>query len=111
LPYYKRGNLQDNINANNINKTFFPEKNLLVFFLKVCYALKVLHTYNLPNIPLMTPSEIASEGLEATAVAVAAQQPSNDQDSTLLPYGKLKLCFITIYVRVCSFFFVKPIVT
>ncbi|CAO3619947.1 unnamed protein product [Mucor hiemalis] len=43
LPYYKRGNLQDNINANNINKEFFPEKDLLEFFLKVCYALRVLH--------------------------------------------------------------------
>ncbi|KAI8049805.1 kinase-like domain-containing protein [Gilbertella persicaria] len=44
LPYYKRGNLQDNINANNVNKSFFPERDLLEFFLKVCFALKVLHT-------------------------------------------------------------------
>ncbi|KAI9268438.1 other/NAK protein kinase [Helicostylum pulchrum] len=59
LPYYKRGNLQDNINANNINKTFFPEKDLLQFFLKVCYALRVLHMYHLPSIP-MTCSETSS---------------------------------------------------
>ncbi|KAI8386942.1 kinase-like domain-containing protein [Blakeslea trispora] len=44
LPYYKRGNLQDNINANNLSKTWFPERELLLFFLKVCFALKVLHT-------------------------------------------------------------------
>ncbi|GAA5799462.1 hypothetical protein HPULCUR_004877 [Helicostylum pulchrum] len=53
------GNLQDNINANNINKTFFPEKDLLQFFLKVCYALRVLHMYHLPSIP-MTCSETSS---------------------------------------------------
>ncbi|KAG1123315.1 hypothetical protein G6F42_010665 [Rhizopus arrhizus] len=46
LPYYKRGNLQDNINANNINKSFFSEKDLLEFFLKVCFALKVLHNHH-----------------------------------------------------------------
>ncbi|KAG2198846.1 hypothetical protein INT46_007348 [Mucor plumbeus] len=49
LPYYKRGNLQDNINANNINKTFFPEKDLLEFFLKVCFALRVLHNHRIPQ--------------------------------------------------------------
>lgn len=45
LPYYKRGNLQDNINANNLNKTFFPEKELLRFFMKISLALQVLHTH------------------------------------------------------------------
>lgn len=73
LPYYKRGNLQDNINANNINKTFFPEKDLLRFFLKVCLALKELHNYHLPNIPIATPSETSS----------AITQP----ERTLVPYG------------------------
>ncbi|KAL9542062.1 hypothetical protein MBANPS3_008794 [Mucor bainieri] len=75
LPYYKRGNLQDNINANNINKTFFPEKDLLEFFLKVCYALKVLHDHHeLPP---------ASE----TTRQAAAEQP-DDEDDHLVPYGK-----------------------
>lgn len=46
LPYYKRGNLQDNINANNLNKTTFPEKELLRFFLKVSKALEILHTHH-----------------------------------------------------------------
>ncbi|KAG2201670.1 hypothetical protein INT47_003896 [Mucor saturninus] len=73
LPYYKRGNLQDNINANNINKTFFPEKDLLQFFLKVCLALKELHNYHLPNVPITTPSETSS----------ATAQP----EGTLVPYA------------------------
>jgi hypothetical protein len=33
------------MNANNINKASFPERDLLEFFLKVCFALRTLHTY------------------------------------------------------------------
>ncbi|KAI7899782.1 kinase-like domain-containing protein [Cokeromyces recurvatus] len=49
LPYYKRGNLQDSINANNINKTCFPEYDLLAFFLKICYAIRILHNFHDEN--------------------------------------------------------------
>lgn len=72
LPYYKRGNLQDNINANNINKTFFPEKDLLEFFLKVCFSLRVLHNHRIPQ---QQQSETA-----------AGETPPDDH---LVPYGKL----------------------
>ncbi|KAI8365244.1 kinase-like domain-containing protein [Radiomyces spectabilis] len=57
LPYYKRGNLQDCINANNVNKTHFSEPLLLRLILQVCYALRVLHTYRLPEIPVTHPEE------------------------------------------------------
>ncbi|KAI9323864.1 kinase-like domain-containing protein [Dichotomocladium elegans] len=52
LPYYKRGNLQDSINANNLNKTHFPERDLLLFFRKICCAVRVLHRYRLPKVPI-----------------------------------------------------------
>lgn len=45
LPYYRRGNLQDVINANLVNHTSFPTKQLMVLFLGVCRALKVMHNY------------------------------------------------------------------
>ncbi|KAI8995008.1 Pkinase-domain-containing protein [Pilobolus umbonatus] len=45
LPYYQRGNLQDAINKNNLNKTHFPQKEMLVLFLHVCDAVKAMHTY------------------------------------------------------------------
>jgi serine/threonine kinase 16 len=45
LPYYRRGNLQDVINANLVNQTAFPEKELLTLFLGVCRALKAMHQY------------------------------------------------------------------
>ncbi|KAI8965961.1 kinase-like protein [Daldinia sp. FL1419] len=48
LPYYRRGNLQDIINANLVNHTQFPEKELMRLFLGVCKALKYMHQYRGP---------------------------------------------------------------
>jgi serine/threonine kinase 16 len=48
LPYYKRGNLQDIINANLVNHTNFPEKKLMLLFLGVCMALKDMHQFQAP---------------------------------------------------------------
>ncbi|CEP08159.1 hypothetical protein [Parasitella parasitica] len=76
LPYYKRGNLQDNINANNVNKTFFPEKDLLEFFLKVCCALRVLHNHH------HLPGSETAAAVEGEAAAAAAAD-----DHLLVPYA------------------------
>lgn len=46
LPYYRRGNLQDLINANLVNHTSFPEKKLMVLFAGMCRALREMHVYN-----------------------------------------------------------------
>lgn len=48
LPYYRRGNLQDMINANLVNHTRFPEKHLMMLFLGICKALKAMHQYRPP---------------------------------------------------------------
>ncbi|KAK0389623.1 hypothetical protein NLU13_3198 [Sarocladium strictum] len=48
LPYYRRGNLQDLINANLVNHTSFPERRLMVLFLGVCKALRAMHKYRPP---------------------------------------------------------------
>lgn len=45
LPYYRRGNLQDLINANLVNHTRFPEKRLMQLFLGVCRAMREMHVY------------------------------------------------------------------
>ncbi|KJZ76707.1 hypothetical protein HIM_04043 [Hirsutella minnesotensis 3608] len=45
LPYYRRGNLQDMINANLVNRARFPERRLMVLFLGVCKALRAMHHY------------------------------------------------------------------
>ncbi|KAL2142333.1 hypothetical protein VTI28DRAFT_1342 [Corynascus sepedonium] len=49
LPYYRRGNLQDMINANLVNHTRFPEKRLMLLFLGVCRALRDMHLYRGPG--------------------------------------------------------------
>lgn len=51
LPYYRRGNLQDIINANLVNGTKFPERQLMVLFLGVCKALKAMHNYKVAGGP------------------------------------------------------------
>lgn len=48
LPYYRRGNLQDVINANVVNSARFPERKLMVLFLGVCRALRRMHVYEAP---------------------------------------------------------------
>lgn len=48
LPYYRRGNVQDIINANLVNHTTFPEKKLMALFLGMCKAMKEMHQYQAP---------------------------------------------------------------
>ncbi|EXJ57955.1 NAK protein kinase [Cladophialophora yegresii CBS 114405] len=49
LPYYRRGNLQDMINANLVNHTRFGERRLMKLMLGVCKALKAMHQYRVRN--------------------------------------------------------------
>ncbi|KAL8862904.1 MAG: hypothetical protein Q9178_000846 [Gyalolechia marmorata] len=51
LPYYRRGNLQDAINANLVNHTQFPERRLMVLVLGVAQALKAMHQYRVKGAP------------------------------------------------------------
>lgn len=51
LPYYRRGNLQDAINANLVNRARFPERRLMILFLGVCRALKAMHQYKVGEAP------------------------------------------------------------
>ncbi|KAF2863367.1 kinase-like protein [Piedraia hortae CBS 480.64] len=61
LPYYRRGNLQDMINANLVNGAKVPERRLLGLFLGVCQALKELHQYNPKKKKRARPSSDAEE--------------------------------------------------
>jgi serine/threonine kinase 16 len=80
LPYYRRGNLQDIINANLVNHTNFPEKKLMVLFLGVCRALKDMHQYQAPSgVPRME----AGNGQ-------AAHNDHGDEDDEHAPANKKK---------------------
>ncbi|KIM33499.1 hypothetical protein M408DRAFT_155596 [Serendipita vermifera MAFF 305830] len=45
LPLYKRGNLQDAINANTINNSRFSEKEMVTLFKGTCEAVRAMHDY------------------------------------------------------------------
>ncbi|KAF9649879.1 other/NAK protein kinase [Thelephora ganbajun] len=49
LPLYKRGNLQDAINAHSINDTHFPEKEMVKLFKGTCEAIRAMHDYRAPQ--------------------------------------------------------------
>lgn len=51
LPYYRRGNLQDAINANLVNGGKFPERRLMILFKGVCEALRAMHNYRVAGAP------------------------------------------------------------
>lgn len=79
LPYYRRGNLQDMINANLVNHTTFPEARLMQLFLGVCKALKSMHQYRVREGPGGARSEgkakkVRKEAARADAGAAEAME-------------------------------------
>ncbi|KAF2403903.1 serine/threonine kinase 16 [Trichodelitschia bisporula] len=86
LPYYRRGNLQDMINANLVNHTKFPEKRLMLLFLGVCKALKSMHQYRVKGPPGGAASQnrakkVRAEAAKADAEAADAAEARRDQES------------------------------
>lgn len=83
LPYYKvssesngvishlhqRGNLQDAIAANVVNHNNFPQLEMLKLFRGVCYAIRSMHTYTLPSVPLTNENEDDMNNAEASLMA------------------------------------------
>lgn len=92
LPYYRRGNLQDIINANLVNHTKFPEKKLMVLFLGICKALDAMHNYKVAGGPggpnsskkakeVRMEAERADEEAEASARKTRQKGRETDADS------------------------------
>lgn len=78
LPYYRRGNLQDAVNANLVNHTRFPERRLMVLMLGVCKALKAMHQYKVRG---SGPVQGAGGGARAKAKAVRDEAADEDADA------------------------------
>lgn len=76
LPYYKRGNLQDAINANLVNHTRFPEKRLMELMLGVARALKTMHQYRVPK-----KEGGQAAGAKGKAQAVTDEAASADREA------------------------------
>jgi serine/threonine kinase 16 len=86
LPYYRRGNLQDIINANLVNHTKFPERRLMVLFLGVCNALKAMHNYKVGG----GPGGINSQKKAKKIRNEAAQADQELEDDTEQRRGRQK---------------------
>jgi serine/threonine kinase 16 len=85
LPYYRRGNLQDMINANLVNHTQFPEKRLMVLILGVCKALKAMHQYKVKGPPGGATSQgkaraVREEAARADREAAGAANRDDDDE-------------------------------
>ncbi len=77
LPYFRRGNLQDTINANLVNHTKFPEKKLMVLFLGVCRALKAMHQYRVKGGPGGAASQAKARSVREEA-AMADEEAAEE---------------------------------
>lgn len=73
LPYYRRGNLQDAINANLVNHTRFPERRLMALMLGVCKGLKAMHQYKVPSATPDTKANIAKQQAKTIRQEAAAE--------------------------------------
>ncbi|KAJ6520895.1 other/NAK protein kinase [Mycena vulgaris] len=76
LPLYKRGNIQDAINANVVNGTHFPEQEMIRLFKGTCEAIRAMHTYRAP-IGATLP-----KGSAASASAASAARKSSSSNTT-----------------------------
>lgn len=78
LPYYRRGNLQDAINANLVNHARFPEQRLMILMLGVCKALKAMHQYTVRS---TGPGQGSGSGSRAKAQAIRQEAADEDADA------------------------------
>lgn len=84
LPYYRRGNLQDLINADLVNHTRFPQRKLMKLMLGVCNALKAMHQYRIrsgrPGAAKAIRDEAAAEDADAARRKARAQKRTMTAD-------------------------------
>ncbi|KAI9343803.1 other/NAK protein kinase [Pilaira anomala] len=91
LPYYKRGNLQDAINKNNLNKTHFPESDMMRMFREICVAVKAMHTYKAKGGArvMYEPSQvITTEDENRQDEALLSRNPQDDSTGDQVAPGK-----------------------
>lgn len=86
LPYYRRGNLQDLINADLVNHTRFSQRKLMKLMLGVCNALKAMHQYRIRNANPSASSRAAAKAVREEAAAEdadAARRKGRAQKRTM----------------------------
>ncbi|THW31219.1 kinase-like protein [Aureobasidium pullulans] len=83
LPYYRRGNLQDAINANLVNGAKFPERRLMVLFRGVCVALQAMHNYKVGRAPGGKNAQSKAKRVRADAARADRGEDHGDDDDEL----------------------------
>ncbi|KDR78818.1 hypothetical protein GALMADRAFT_1271408 [Galerina marginata CBS 339.88] len=78
LPLYKRGNLQDVINANLVNGRHFPEQEMVRLFRGTCLAVRAMHEYR-PTTPRSAAA--AKKDAAASKGKAKSQDPQDDDDN------------------------------
>ncbi|CCM04252.1 uncharacterized protein FIBRA_06419 [Fibroporia radiculosa] len=79
LPLYKRGNLQDAINANSINNNHFSEQEMLRLFKGTCEAVRAMHDYHTPLASSSDPFP-SRENQSSAAHDDISRRPSLDEE-------------------------------
>jgi len=77
LPYFRRGNLQDAVNANLVNHSHFPEKHLLRLFRGVCEGVRALHEHTVSG----PSSEEEGRSGEGASEPLMRGNKSNSRDA------------------------------
>ncbi|KAF9007561.1 other/NAK protein kinase [Cyathus striatus] len=81
LPLYKRGNLQDAINANVVNGRKFSEQEMLRLFKGTCEAVRAMHTYR-PS----TPRSAVPQQQNDSSSRRQQQENHDDDDDERFPH-------------------------
>ena len=81
LPYYSRGNLQDAINANLVNRSRMGERKLMVLMRGVCRALKAMHQYKVGESGAGGKGRKEAKKVRAEGVRADAELAGQDPDS------------------------------
>src|SRR5579862_5304527 len=92
LPYFRRGNLQDAINANLVNHTSFPELDLLNLFRGVCVAIEQLHEHKLTAIPTRRPRMQDDTQMEAEPLMDEEAAAADEEEiGEVVPYAHIDI--------------------
>ena len=87
LPYYRRGNLQDEINANLVNRTKFSQKRLLRIMLGVCRGMRAMHNYHISEPSQRKAGRVRVQAAREDAHSSAQHQTDEHdaQEQPLMP--------------------------
>ncbi|EIW84239.1 other/NAK protein kinase [Coniophora puteana RWD-64-598 SS2] len=85
LPLYKRGNLQDAINANVVNGSHFPEQDMVRLFKGTCEALRALHNYQ-TTVGAQAASKQNTQPQPSSSRQTASPARHSDDEDEMFPH-------------------------